>query len=383
MKILFVSRYPERTDQPRGGVESVTVMLAEALAALDATEVHVLTLEHSTRERRSTNFGPVHVHRLPRSSWPMILDIHAGPGRRQLATVIDELAPDVVHFHETWGLGCVPTRCPQLFTVHGFDSANLPADAAKFSTVRSMIWRWAEKRGFAKTRHIVSISPYVTQQIRPHTSATIDEIENPVDRRFFEVQRREKPGRVLCVGWISARKNTLGSLRAFHRAFQLGAAQELIIGGTASDQEYLAMVKSEIARHGLDKQVHLVGQLNHHQLREELACASVLLLPSLQENAPMAVSEAMAAGVPVITSNRCGMPYMVEDGGSGFLVDPLRESQIADRLLQVLGDDALRSAMAVRSREIARARFHPSEVACKTMAAYERRMTAQTLTAVN
>jgi glycosyltransferase involved in cell wall biosynthesis len=371
MKILFVSRYPEQPDQPRGGVESVTVMLAEALAALDGNEVHVVTLERNAREPRSMNIGLVRVHRLPRSSWPMLLDIHAGPGRRRLARVIADLSPDVVHFHETWGLGCVPTRCPQLFTVHGFDSANLPADNANFSGMRSKLWKWAEARGFAKTRHLVSISPYVTRQLRPHTTSVIEEIENPVDSRFFEVIRREEAGRVLCVGWVSPRKNTLGSLRAFHHAFQAGSARQLIVGGTASDPEYFAKVNAEIAQRGLEQHVQLVGQLNHHQLRDELQHASVMLLPSLQENAPMAISEAMAAGVPVITSNRCGMPYMVEEGRSGFLVDPLDERHIAERLQQILDDDALRTAMSVRAREIARERFHPSEVARKTLRAYQ------------
>jgi glycosyltransferase involved in cell wall biosynthesis len=85
----------------------------------------------------------------------------------------------------------------------------------------------------------------------------------------------------------------------------------------------------------------------------------------------MAVSEAMAASVPVITSNRCGMPYMVEDDKSGYLIEPNDGAQIVDRLNRVLGDANLRRSLGARGREIARARFHPHEVARKTLRAYQ------------
>jgi len=79
----------------------------------------------------------------------------------------------------------------------------------------------------------------------------------------------------------------------------------------------------------------------------------------------------MAAGVPVITSNRCGMPYMVEDNKSGFLIEPADEPQIAERLTRLLGNAELRRSMAARSLEIAKERFHPAAVARKTMRVYQ------------
>jgi glycosyltransferase involved in cell wall biosynthesis len=262
-------------------------------------------------------------------------------------------------------------HCPQVFTVHGFDSANVPAEDGRFSWLRSKLWKVAEQKGFARTKHIISISPYVTKQIRPQTDATIHEIDNPVDLDFFSIERNEQAGRVLCVGWINPRKNTLMSVRAFAKAFHAGLARKLVIAGMARDQKYLASVQGEIAREGLAGCVEFAGQIDRQQLKTQLSLASVLLLPSLQENAPMAVAEAMAVGVPVITSNRCGMPYMVEDGKSGFLVEPMDEPQIVDRLNKLLGNPDLRRNMGARGREIAKARFHPSEVAQKTMRVYQ------------
>jgi len=86
----------------------------------------------------------------------------------------------------------------------------------------------------------------------------------------------------------------------------------------------------------------------------------------------MGIEEAMAAGIPVVTSNRCGMPYMVRDGESGFLVDPNNPNDIARRLGQLFKDDELRRTMGAKGREIALDRFHPDKVATRTREVYLR-----------
>ena len=80
----------------------------------------------------------------------------------------------------------------------------------------------------------------------------------------------------------------------------------------------------------------------------------------------------MAAGVPLVTSNRCGMPYMVRDGESGFLVDPNDPDDIARRLERLLKNDELRQSMGARGREIALDRFHPAKVPARAREVYLR-----------
>ena len=370
MKIALFSRYPRTFDRPRGGVESVTVILARALARLDDTEIHVITLEHGLVGELVENDGEVTVHRLPGSSWPQIIDIFAGPGRSRLKKKIRQLQPDIVHFHETYGLVVKDLGRPYLFTIHGFDHANILAEGGKAAWVRAPLWKKVESYGLKRHKHIISISPYVTYMVRPQTKARIYEIDNPVDCRYFNIERNEEPGRVLVVGWINERKNTLGAVEAFAKALGKGAEGTLLIAGEAKQQSYLDKVKAAIASKGIDERVQFLGHIDRDRLVEELSKASVLLLPSLQENAPMAISEAMAAGVPVITSNRCGMPYMVKEASSGFLIEPNDIHQIADRLIKVLQSPKLREKMGKRGREIAYYRFHPDVVAQKTADIY-------------
>jgi len=84
----------------------------------------------------------------------------------------------------------------------------------------------------------------------------------------------------------------------------------------------------------------------------------------------MAIAEAMAAGVPVIVSNRCGMPYMVDEGRTGFLIDPESTEQIADRLAKLVGSPPLCQQMGHAGHQVALTRFHPHAVAEKTVAVY-------------
>ena len=95
-------------------------------------------------------------------------------------------------------------------------------------------------------------------------------------------------------------------------------------------------------------------------------------LTSLEENSPIEVEEAMAASVPVVKSNRCGIPYMVCDGESGFLVDPNNPDDVTRRLGQLLKNGELRRSMGVKGREIALDRFHPAKVAARTRDVYLR-----------
>ena len=84
----------------------------------------------------------------------------------------------------------------------------------------------------------------------------------------------------------------------------------------------------------------------------------------------MAIAEAMAAGVPVIAANRCGMPYMVDEGKTGYLVDPESTEQIADRLSGLIADSEQCWRMGQAGREVAKKRFHPHTVALKTRDVY-------------
>jgi glycosyltransferase involved in cell wall biosynthesis len=136
-------------------------------------------------------------------------------------------------------------------------------------------------------------------------------------------------------------------------------------------------VRAAIAHHGLDAAVRLLGLIGTPQVRSELEHAAVFALVSLEENSPMGIEEAMAARVPVLTSNRCGMPYMVRHGETGYLVDPFDVADVERRLTTLLADTGLRARMGEAARQVALGRFHPETVARRTLEVYREILAAR------
>ncbi|MEW5757419.1 MAG: glycosyltransferase family 4 protein [Pseudomonadota bacterium] len=371
MKVVIFSRMPADMASPRGGVETATIGLLRGLMMRSDVELHVVTLEKKRSSIVVEEMGGVTVHRLPGNPWPMFLDIFFGPGKKLLQKYIRSLKPDIVHFQETYGLGMFDIGIPHTFTVHGFDSLNLGAEKKSLWKLRTLLWRRAEAYGLSKQRHIVSITPYVRREIEPLTSAKIHDIDNAISREFFEIPRNERPGRIFFAGWLNPRKNALGLIRAFMKVVAAGVDAQLHIAGEpGGETEYYQAIQKAIEENHLEPRVRLLGRLNQQEIRKELSEASVFVLPSYQENAPMAIAEAMAARVPVVSSNVCGMPYMIQEGKTGFLVSPDDHESLAHRLIQLLTNAELRSNISASARREAEERYHPLAVATKTMAMY-------------
>jgi starch synthase len=89
------------------------------------------------------------------------------------------------------------------------------------------------------------------------------------------------------------------------------------------------------------------------------------------EALPLAVLEAMAAGLPVVATAVGGMADIVDDGVTGFLVPPDDPAALADALEAVLGDPALAAAMGAAGRRAAAGRLSPAEMARRVAAVYE------------
>ncbi len=370
MKIALVSRFPRDIDKPRGGVETATVGLARALQARQECEVHVVTLEQGLSSPTSECHEGIGVHRLPRSRWPMIVDVFAGPSTRLLREFLATLSPDVVHFQETWGFSAPHCGLPALFTVHGFDSLNLPTERQGNWRLRALLWRWAEARGMREQRFVVSIAPYVRKEIERLTSARIFDIWNALDRRYFELPRQEKKGNILFLGWLNPRKNPAVLIDVADRLRDEFPDARFLLAGEAADQDYAETLRRKIADLGLAGQVSLPGRLSQTEVIEQICCASMLVLPSLQENAPMVIAEAMAARLPVLASNLCGIPDMIDDGVSGYLIEPHDIEGIAGRVAGLLRDDALRRQIGEAAHVEAVKRYHPESVAEATVAVY-------------
>lgn len=369
IKVAIATHFPVDPDSPHGGVEAVSVNLVRALAMFEDLDVHVVTLDRGLTAPAVTDWSGARLHRLPRYKGNELINA-TGIGRRQVQAYLRSLAPDVVHAHDTYGLMAKGLDLPRVFTIHGFIYGDTLVSGQKFSWLRSQIWKAVETSGWADQPHIISISPYVRERLAGIARGVIHDIDNPIGEAFFALPRDEQPGVIFSAAAVCTRKNTLSIVQAVHRLVRSGVDARLRLAGPVTDAAYGECVRNAIHEYGLQDRVVLLGQIGTQQIRQELTRAAVFALVSLEENSPMGIEEAMAVGVPVLTSNRCGMPYMVRHGGTGFLVDPHDVEDIARRLRTLLEHPALRSEMGAKARVVAQDRFHPSGVAARTRLIY-------------
>ena len=103
--------------------------------------------------------------------------------------------------------------------------------------------------------------------------------------------------------------------------------------------------------------------IGREQLRDVFSRASLLVLPSLEDNCPMSVLEAMAAGVPVIASAVGGIPEFICHGQTGLLIDPRSSTSILTSMERILFNTAFASGLADAAKKVAKAKFHPRSIA--------------------
>ncbi len=370
MKVAILTHFPDELDSPNGGVEAVNVILSTSLAKLSGISVHVVTLSSECKKVEVVSERGITIHRLPRGIGNELLNAIGG-GRKTILAYLEELQPDLVHANDTYGIMSSDLPFPQVFTIHGFIYEDTLVSDGKFVWLRSKLWQWVETSGWARKKNIISISPYVREKLGGVFNGTIYDIENPISEDFFDVKREEKKGVIFSAAVISKRKNQLALIQAVEHLLNNGCDVELRLAGPIVEPDYGETVKKYIQKKGLNKRVILLGSLGRIAIMNELSQASLFALVSQEENSPMGIEEAMAVGLPIVTSNRCGMPYMVRNYETGFLVDPFDPKRISKAIMTILEDDLLSDSISKAAKKFAKEHYHPEKVAHRTMLTYK------------
>lgn len=172
----------------------------------------------------------------------------------------------------------------------------------------------------------------------------------------------EREPLILFVGALQKRKNVAALVKAFAR---VQPPWELILAGGRGYgwEEIEAVIADSPAR----KRIKLVGYCDDASLRRFYARAAIFAFPSLDEGFGIPVLEAMAWGLPVLTSNRSSLPEVA--GGAALLVDPLQAASIEEALLSLTENVAERERLAKLGRKRA-ARFPWQNAVASTHAIY-------------
>jgi len=142
--------------------------------------------------------------------------------------------------------------------------------------------------------------------------------------------------RLLLVGTATPRKGHLVLIEALARLRR--ADWELrCIGSLGRDLAYVAALRRAIAAHGLETQVSLVDEMPHEALGRAYDAADLFVLPSFHEGYGMALAEALAHGLPIVTTRAGAIAETVPESAA-FFVEPGDAAGLAARLAQLLDD---------------------------------------------
>ena len=290
--------------------------------------------------------------------------------------ILDEIKPDVVHgigIEHIWAYTAISSNFPSVITVHG-----IPSQIAKklnsplFSRIR--YFANFEKKVLGKTKNFISISPYVEKCLGPLINARIYFIENPISKIYHNIQAEpDKRNTILFVGDTGRRKALGTLLHAFSVIAKSEHARDWfinIVGPTGNGKYYYKSIKKILDKQGLTDRIHFKGFLLPDRLANEYSRAAFLVSSSIEETAPMCIGEAMSAGLPVIASRISGVPYMVDEGKSGFLFQANNHDELMNKMNILVGNPKLRREMGTVGKRIAEHRWRPEVIAQKTIDVY-------------
>ncbi len=191
------------------------------------------------------------------------------------------------------------------------------------------------------------------------------------DFRPGSPQRSHEPPKALFMGSIGPRKGAFDLLAAMRRVKEGGCSLHLWLAGYEERPGDMLIANRHAQQMDLSDCCIFVGVIGGAEKVRLLETAGLFVLPSRNEGLPMAILEAMAAGLPIVSTPVGGIPEVVREGDNGFLVSPGDVPLLADRLVLLSRDRPRRERMGLRSREIAEQELDRRGYAERLLALYE------------
>lgn len=171
-----------------------------------------------------------------------------------------------------------------------------------------------------------------------------------VDPQLFSLPS-QKPSKdifeILCVGRLTPAKGQHILIDAVDHLVQQGRPVRLRLAGSGPDEPSLREHAAHLAQ---PARVVFEGAVDQDRIRTLDAAADIFCLPSFAEGVPVVLMEAMAMGIPCVTTNITGIPELIRDGIDGLLVAPSDVDALVEALRKLMDDNALCQRLASSAR---------------------------------
>ena len=283
----------------------------------------------------------------------------------RLVFLIRRMRPDLVHAHSTKAgvlgrLASAVLRIPCIYTPNAY--AFLSAQGLK-----RLFYLWVERLLRPITRRLLAVSQSEKdrsiQEVRfsPRKIAVINNAVQLMDNVPVPNMKGDQTPFLLMVGRLTYQKNPEMFVRAAAEvARHFSSARFTIIGGAYHDH-HGDLVKELIYSLELQERLEILEWMTQEALYKLVTQASVVVVPSRYEGMPFIVLESMALGKPVVGTRVDGIKDTVVDGETGFVVELDDVTAMADRIIQLLEDPALRTRMGQEGRRRVEEHFNISQ----------------------
>ena len=383
--VILTNEYPPHV---YGGAGVHVEYLVRELSRLCSVQVY------SFGDQRIDN-GPLRVEGIMTGNAPKAHDIRFNKLfdtlQRNLQMAAAARNADIVHCH-TWyshWAGCLVrqlTGAPLVLTTHSLEP-HRPWKVEQLGRAYHAS-SWIERTAYQSANGIVAVSPQMKDDVidlYSVDSALVEVIPNGIDpeeyRPTFDTAVLRKYGVdpdlpfALFVGRITRQK---GIIHLVHAVKDLSPGTQVVLAAGAPDtaeiEEEMTREVARLQQVGLHKVVWIRDMMPRPDIIVMYSHARVFVCPSVYEPFGIINLEAMACKTAVVASDVGGIPMVVKDGDTGYLVSPEGPNfaaRLAERINELMGKPELCAQMGQRGRERVKAQFSWRAIAEQTLAFYE------------
>jgi len=389
MKILWLAPFPLSelnkdlpeyyTDKPSKGMWLINLL--NELKGLKDVEIHVVTYTSKIKKSRTILQGNriFHIirHRIPliNKGYPGYFPLHKAFQypllKKKLRNLVITIFPDLIHVHGTedvYGLVPLFTKIPVVVSIQGiineiyyrnktlshFFQRRIETKCLKAYT--NFGCRTNFDKDFVKKSNPESIIHYLPEAI------------NPI---FFNVDYKPKEDKIInFVGTVSKAKGIIILIEAMAKVCARFPEVKLNIIGPPNSRDHKELSEL-ISNHNLNGNMIFHGFRTPEEILQFHLGARLFVLPTLIDNSPNSLCEAMALGMACIASRVGGIPSLLNDQIDGLLFEPGNSDELAEKIIFLLSDIGYSIKLGKNARELAYRRNYPDEVAKTTLKVYK------------
>ena len=205
--------------------------------------------------------------------------------------------------------------------------------------------------------HYIASSMYVKKELitLDINKEKIAHLHNGINVEDFVYTLPPNNKTILFIGRIAEDKGIYYFISAIPKVLEIvPQAKFLIVGEGVPKRVLVSLVK----KLGVDDNVEFLGKISNEKISQIYQEVDVVVVPSIwPENCSIVILESHASGRPVIATNVGGNPELVDDGKTGYVIDPKNSNQIAEKIVQILSDEKLARVMSENARKRAEKEF--------------------------